>query len=202
MIETNRDIVELSLIERGRELFEQGDLASAIDCYSQAFDPESLDEREARNMLIEARSHLSKKHLFEALESFEEVLVMGTEIQRRQALEGVLIIGEIRSRLPRLAAQLKRGLRERFGKKDIAAIGLSMLSDHHNLVLISEGAGDILPNHLTKGGRIGRIPRSIAEYQLPLTTERCIAFTEEDDIRYVLEVADALHEAHQQQRFE
>lgn len=202
MIEMNRNVVELSLIERGRELFEQGDLSSAIACYSQAFDPESLDEREARSMLIEARSHLSKKHLLEALETFEEALVMGTEIQRRQALDGILIIGEIRSRLPRLSAQLKRGLRERFGKRDVSAIGLSMLSDHENLVLISEEAGDILPNHLTKGGRIGRIPRSIEDYQLPLRTQRCIAFTEEDDIRYVLEVADALHEAHEQKRSE
>lgn len=197
MIETNREIVELSLIERGREFFEQGDLPSAIDCYSQAFDPESLDEREARSMLIEARSHLSKKHLLEALESFEEALVMGTEIQRRQALEGVLIIGEIRARLPRLAAHLKRGLRERFGKKDISAIGLSMLSDHDNVILISQRAEEVLPSHLTKGGRIGRIPRSVAEYHLPFSTERCIAFTEEDDVHYVLEVADALHQDHQ-----
>jgi tetratricopeptide (TPR) repeat protein len=200
MIETNRDTVKLSLVEQGREFLEQGDLTAAVECYGQAFDPESLDEQEARNMLIEARSHLSKKHLPEALESFEEALVMGTEIQRRQALDGVLTIGRIRARLPRLAAQLKRGLRERFGKKDITSFGLALISEHENLVLISAEAGGLLPGYLTKGGRIGRIPHRISEYRLPFATDKCIAFAEEDDIRYVLEIADTLNVRHDTKR--
>jgi tetratricopeptide (TPR) repeat protein len=260
MIETNKDIAEISLVEKGRALLDQGDVDSAVEYYGQAFDPESLDEHEARNMLIEARSHLSRKHLVEALESFEEALVMGTEIQRRQAVEGILTIAEIRSRLPRLTAALKKGLKERFGKKDMAVVGLFLMSDEENLVLFTNealvmgteiqrrqavegiltiaeirsrlprltaalkkglkerfGKKDMavvglflmsdeenlvlftnealepLPIHLNKTSRIGRIPQHVSDHKLPFKTDKCIAYTDEDDIRYILEIAGALN---------
>jgi len=193
MIETNKDIAEISLVEKGRALLEQGDVDSAVEYYGQAFDPESLDEPEARNMLIEARSHLSRKHLVEALESFEEALVMGTEIQRRQAVEGILTIAEIRSRLPRLTAALKKGIKERFGKKDMAVVGLFLMSDEENLVLFTNEAVEPLPIHLNKTSRIGRIPQHVSDHQLPVKTDKCIAYTDEDDIRYILEIAGALN---------
>ncbi len=101
MIETNSNAEEFSLVAKGRKFLAQGDIPSAVKCYEKAFDPEAVDETEARSMLIEARSHLSRKHLLEALESFEEALLTGTDVQRRQALDGILTIAEMRSRLGR-----------------------------------------------------------------------------------------------------
>jgi tetratricopeptide (TPR) repeat protein len=189
MIGMNVQPEDVSLVEKGRELLERGDVPSAIECYRKIFDPDSVDEVEARAMLIEARSHLSRKHLLEALEAFEEALTMGTEVQRRQALEGITAIGNIRSRLGGLTADLKKGLKHYFGKKNSGTKALALVSDDENLVLIAEDAISRLPEHLPRSGRIHRIPERLTEYSLPIETEMCIPDTEPEDIRYILEVA-------------
>ena len=81
MMNINTNFADESLVMKGREFLERGDISSAVECYGKAFDPDSADEAEARSMLIEGRSHLSRKHLMEALECFEEALLMGTEVQ-------------------------------------------------------------------------------------------------------------------------
>jgi len=189
MIETNTDTSQLSPVERGRQFLEKGDIASAVNCYGQAYDPDALDEAEARSMLIEARAHLSRKHLFESLESFEEALLMGTEVQRRQALEAIVTIGEIWSRLPVLTARLKKGFKDHFGKRVPQSTGLAFVSEQENLVLISPDAVERLPSQITKSGKIRRIPQHLADQQLPIKTDQCILYTEEEDVNYILEIA-------------
>lgn len=192
MIETNSNASELSLVEKGRELLEKGDIPSAVKFYGQAFDPDALDEGEARSMLIEARAQLSRKHLLEALESFEEALLMGTEVQRRQALDGIIAVGEMRAKLPGLTAKLKKGLKDRLGKKSPTGVGLALVSDQENVVLISREAVVRLPPNLGKGPRIRRIPQHLSDYQPPFKADHCISYADEDDVNYVLEVADSL----------
>jgi hypothetical protein len=192
MIETNTDTSQLSPVEKGRQFLEKGDISSAVDCYGRVFDPDALDEAEARSMLIEARAHLSRKHLFEVLENFEEALLMGTEVQRRQSLEAITTIGEIWSRLPVLTNILKKGLKERFGKRVPLSVGLVFVSEQENLVLISPDAVERLPGHVIKAGKIRRIPQHLAEQQLPIRTDKCILYTDEEDVSYILEVADHL----------
>jgi len=191
MIESNAATGESS-IARGREFLQRGDVSAAVECYEHAYDPDALDEAEARNMLIEARSHLLKKFLPEALESFEEALLMGTEVQRRQALEGILAIGEIRSRLAHLAAELKKGLKSIFGKKSPASKGLALVSDEENLVLISSEALNSLPVRLAAGKRVVKLPQRLTDHPLPFATDRCILYTDDEDVDYILEVAEAL----------
>jgi hypothetical protein len=192
MIDINADPSDLSLVAKGREFLERGELSAAIQCYGQAFDPDSADEAEARNMLIEARSLLSRKHLFDALECFEEALVMGTEVQRRQALEGITAIAEIRERLRTLTPELKKKLKERLGKRSPLSSGLALISDDENVLLISHEAAESLPPNLVKGGRISRIPPHISEEKLPFKTNKCIPYTDEDDVLYILAVAAAV----------
>jgi len=192
MIETNTDTSQLSPVEKGRRFLEKGDISSAVDCYGQAFDPDVLDEAEARNMLIEARALLSRKHLFEALENFEEALLMGTEVQRRQALDGITNIGEIWSSLPAFTGKLKKGFKERFGKRVPTSVGLAFISDQENLVLISADAVERLPVQVVKAGKIRRIPQHLADQELPIKTDQCILYTEEEDVSYILDVADHL----------
>jgi len=192
MIETNRNLLDISWTERGRRFFDSGNIAEAIECYRKAHDPESLDEREARNMLIEARSHMSRKHFFEALESFEEALVMGTEIQRNQAIEGIVSVAEVRVRLPRLTSELRKGLRERFGKRDIASHGLAQAPEEENIVLLSEEAFESLPESLRRGSRIGRLPDRLSDLSFPVKARRGIAYSDREDVKYILQVADTL----------
>ncbi len=192
MIDMNADPSDLSLVAKGREFLDRGDISAAIQCYGQAFDPDSADEGEARNMLIEARSHLSRKYLLDALECFEEALVMGTEVQRRQALEGITAIAEIRASLRSLTADLKKGLRDRLGKKSPVSSGLGLISDDENIVLISREAVESLPVHLVKGGKISRVPPHISEERLPFKTDKCIPYTDEEDVRYILAVVTAV----------
>ena len=189
MIESNASSADMSLVAKGREFLERGDISSAVECYGRVFDPDTVDESEARSMLIEARSHLSRRHVLEALECFEEALIMGTEVQRRQALEGITNVGEIRSRLGPLTAELKKGLKQRFGKKTPATTGLALVSDQENVVLISEEAIAKLPSSLTRGSRITKLPQHMADMHLPLRTGHCIPYTHEDDVRYILDVA-------------
>lgn len=193
MIGINANSEEFSLA-KGREFLQRGDVHAAVEYYGQVYDPDSVDEAEARSMLIEARSHLSKKHLVEALESFEEALLMGTEVQRRQALEGITSVGGIRSRLGPLTAKLKKGFKSIFGKRGSVASGLALISDEENLVLISEEAIEALPARLATGKRITRLPARFAEVDLPLSTSRCIPYADDDDVQYVLDVAGALAE--------
>jgi len=192
MIDMNADPSNLSLVAKGREFLERGDISAAIQCYGQAFDPDSADEAEARSMLIEARSHLSRKYLLDALECFEEALVMGTEVQRRQALDGITAIAEIRANLRTLTAQLKKGLKERLGKRSQTSSGLALISDDENMLLISREAADSLPIHFLKGGKIVRVPPHISEERLPFKTDKCIPYTDEEDIRYILAVVAAV----------
>jgi tetratricopeptide (TPR) repeat protein len=194
MIQTNADVPEFSLVAKGREFLEKGNIPAAVECYGKAYDPEAVDETEARNMLIEARAHLSRKHLLEALESFEEALLMGTDVQRRQALDGISAVGELRSGLSAITTSLKKGLKEVLGQK-AGSLGIALVSDEENVVLISEEAIQILPAPLSKGGRIGRLPPHLADRPLPLETDKCIPYVNEEDARYILDVAAILEQS-------
>lgn len=158
MIGTNAQTEEFSTVERGRELLDRGDVASAIECYGKVSDPDSLDELEARSMLIEARSHLSRKYVLEALESFEEALMMRTDGQRRQALDGISAIGEIRSQLGYLTMELRKGLRKLFGGKTPISHGISLVTDEENVVLVSPEALEGLPSTPSRSAGIRRLP--------------------------------------------
>ena len=192
MIQTNADVPESSLVAKGRKFLEKGNIPAAVECYGKAYDPEAVDETEARSMLIEARAHLSRKHLLEALESFEEALLMGTDVQRRQALDGISGLGEIRGGLRSLTAYLKKGLKEIFGQQRPSSLGIALVSDDENVVLISDEAIQGLPAPLAKAGRISRLPPHLVDHQLPFETDKCIPYVNEDDARYILEVAAAL----------
>lgn len=192
MIQTNADAADLSLVAKGREFLERGEISSAVECYGQAFDPDALDEQEARSMLIEARSHLSRKHIWEALECFEEALVMGTEVQRRQALEGITRIGEIIGSLNALTTELKRGLKQRLGKKASTSFGLALISDTENLIVISEDALAQLPTQLSRASRISKLPQHLTDQPLPLPTRYCIPYTNAEDLKFIFEVASQL----------
>lgn len=191
-MQSNNNADEFSYVARGRELLEQGDIAAAVEFYSKAFDPESLDEPEARSMLIEARANLSRKFLPEALESFEDALIVGDIIQRRQAIEGIVTIADIRSRLGFLAQRLKAGLKEVARKKTLQISGLALLSDDENLILISNEAIAKLPDRLSRGVGIAKLPQRLKVANLPINAEKCIPYSNEDDIFYILEVAKAL----------
>jgi len=193
MAETNADSTEFSFIARARELLERGDLSAAVECYEKAFDPEALDETEARSMLIEARAHLLRKHLFEAQECFEEAIVMGTDVQRRQALDAIAGIAEIRSRLAELRARLTKGLKGATTKRGHMPAPMAFISDSENVVLISTEALQSLPVNLSKSPRLGRLPLHLADHPLPFESGKCIPFIDEDDIRFILEVAAALN---------
>jgi hypothetical protein len=192
MIETNADSTNVSLVVKGRQFLEQGDISSAVACYGKAYDPDTMDESEARSMLIEARSHLSRKHPLEALECFEEALVMGTEVQRRQALEGISAIGEMRTKLAHLTAELKKGMKQRFGKRSPAAAGMALVSDEENVVLVSEEAIERLPTALAKSTKISRLPQHLTDQVLPVPARRCVPYADEEDIRHILEMATSL----------
>ncbi|MFH0959477.1 MAG: tetratricopeptide repeat protein [Pseudomonadota bacterium] len=183
---------EFSFVARGREFLDQGDLASALEYYSKAFDPESLDEPEARNLLIEARSYLSRKFLPEALENFEEAIIVGDQIQRRQALEGITSVADIRMRLGFLTRQLKAKLKKTAGGKNKRIPGLALISDEENIVLISNEALAKLPERLTKGVRIAKLPLRLQGATLPLDAEKCIPYSNEEDIFYIIEVATSI----------
>jgi tetratricopeptide (TPR) repeat protein len=187
---TNSD--DFSYVVKGRELLERGDIASAVECYSKAFDPEALDEPEARNMLIEARANLSRKFLPESLDSFEEALVIGDTIQRRQAIEGITAIAEIWGNLSFLTQQLKEGLKSVVGRKNRSIPGLARVSDDENLVLISNEALAKLPDRLLRGVKITRVPARLTGATLPIDAEKCIPYSTRDDIAYILEVAQAI----------
>ena len=189
MIGTNVQPGESSLLEKGRDLLERGDILSALECYRQAFDPESVDELEARTMLIEARSHLSRKQILEALESFEEALMMGTERQRGQALEGISAVGEIRTRLHGLTHELKKGLRKCFGKRKTASKDLELISDEENIVIVSPEALNRLPVRLMRAGKIQKLPPHLTDYPLPFHAEQCIPYAGAEDVQYILGVA-------------
>jgi len=189
-MQTNTD--DLSYIAKARELLDKGDLSSAVEYYGKAFDPESLDEPEARNMLIEARSNLSRKFLFEALDSFEEALIVGDQIQRRQAMEGVIEIAEIRLRLTLLNQLLRSGLKALVGRKNKQIPGLGFVSENENLVLISNEAISKLPERLLRGFRIARIPERLRSATLPIEAQKCIPYSNEKDVDYILEVAKAI----------
>jgi tetratricopeptide (TPR) repeat protein len=194
MIQTNADVPEFSLVAKGREFLEKGNIPAAVECYGKVYDPDAVDETEARNMLIEARAHLSRKHLLEALESFEEALLMGTDVQRRQALDGISVVGEVRSRLRTLTAQLKKSLKEILGQQKPNSRGIALLSVEENVVLISEDAIQSLPVSMAKGGRISRLPPHLIDQHLPLETDKCIPYVNEEDVRYILEVVATLGE--------
>jgi tetratricopeptide (TPR) repeat protein len=188
MIGTNVQAGDVSLVEKGRALLERGDVSAAVECYGKAFDPESVDELEARNMLIEARSHLGRKHLLEALESFEEALLMGTEVQRRQALEGISQIGEIRARLKRLTAEIKTGLKKYLGETRPESKGLLLLSNDQNFLVISDETLAKLPDRLAKGGKMKPVPAHLSDYALPFAASKCVPYTDDEDVAHILSI--------------
>lgn len=199
MMETNPHVTEASLVEQGRQFLDSGDITRAMECYGKVHDPDSLDEVEARNMLIEAHANLTRKHLLDALENFEEALVMGTEVQRRQALDGLATVAEVRSKLSRLTPKLKKALKDILGKR-LASSGLAMLGEDDNLVLVSKEALDKLPGHLAKSGRMSRIPQRLRDQALPFATEKCVAYTDEEDLKFVVEVAEVLNNLQKMER--
>ncbi len=192
MIETNVQGGEISLMEKGRHFLQNGNIASALEWYAKVSDPESLDEAEAREMLIEARSHLSHKFLVDAVESFEEALLMGTDVQRRQALDGISKVGEIRLELKSLVPELKAGLRDLFGDADAAGVGFGLINDEENIVLISQEALESLPGHLAKSSKIDKLPPHLRDQPLPFPAQRCIPFVSRAEVRFILDVAAAL----------
>ncbi|MCA1960419.1 MAG: tetratricopeptide repeat protein [Desulfomonile sp.] len=189
MIGTQVQTGDSSLVEKGRDLLERGDLSAAMESYSQVYDPETVDEAEARNMLIEARSHLARKHIVEALECFEEALQMGTDVQRRQALDGIAEVGKIRTRLKKLAPEVRRGVAEHFGDKDPRSGGISLISDDENVVLITADAVARLPVRLAKAGFFQKLPPHLVDSELPLKTDRCFPYIDEEDVRHLIEIA-------------
>lgn len=192
MIGTNAQTGELSLVEKARESLQRGEIALAMTYYGQVFDPDTLDEDEARSMLIEARAHLARKDLVAALENFEEALLMGTDVQRRQALDGIGSIGDIRSRLKNLTMELKKGLKKAFARKKPESVGLALAAGEENMVLISSKALETLPGFLARSSKLRQLPPRMADYALPFQTDRCIFYAEEEDIRLILEIADNL----------
>jgi hypothetical protein len=192
MIETNSNAEEFSLVAKGREFLEQGDISSAVKCYEKAFDPDAVDETEARNMLIEARSLLSRKHLLEALESFEEALLTGTDVQRRQALDGILTIADIRSRLGTLTEDLKSLLGEIVAQSATAREKVALVSDDENVVLVANDVLEKLPGHLARAPRISRLPQHLADLILPIETDKCVPYADEEDLRFIVELAKAI----------
>ncbi len=192
MIGTEAQSAEPSLIEKGRELLARGDIPSAVECYRKVFDPDSLDETEARGMLIEARSHLSRKHLTEALECFEEALVMGTEVQRRQALEGICTVGEVRAAAKSLTIEIKKGLEECASRTDAAQMGMALFSEDENMVLVSSSAVENLPVHLSRSSKIHPLPPYLVDHPLSDELDRCIPYTSDEDVRYILDLAEYL----------
>ncbi|MFH1117972.1 MAG: tetratricopeptide repeat protein [Pseudomonadota bacterium] len=192
MIETNGETVEAAFVAKGREFLQRGDVSAAVECYEQAYDPDSLDETEARSMLIEARSHFSRKHLSEALESFEEALVMGTDVQRRQALDGIFSIGEIQSRLPFLTQKLKKGLEELTDKKPLEAIGLALISDAENVVLIADESVEKLAGRMAVGKKMTKLPQHIEDLQLPIEAGQCFPYADDDDVDFIIQAAAEL----------
>lgn len=192
MIEMNAHLEEQSWSDRARKLLDDGDISSALELYSRVFDPDSLDEEEARSMLIEARSHLTRKRLPEALESFEEALVMGTEVQRRQALDGITGIAELLAKLKPLTRQLHEDLKAIFRGKDFVSKGLATISENENLVLISEEAVSKLPNQYARSLKVNAAPPHLSDVPLPFESARSIPYTDEKDIRFIIEVARIL----------
>ena len=192
MIGTDLNMGELSLVEKAREFLAFGDVPGAVACYSKVFDPDSLDEEEARSMLIEARSHLSRKYLVEALDCFEEALIMGTDVQRRQALDGIAEIGQIRAGMKSLEETLKKGLRKCFGRKMKAPAGPALISDSENLVLITAEMLESLPKHLARSSKFQSVPPHLADAVLPIPADKCIPYTTEADVRFILEIAEHL----------
>jgi hypothetical protein len=192
MIEIHSSAPEFSLVAKGRESLEQGDFASAVEFYKKVSDPEALDETEARSMLIEARSHLSRKHLFEALESFEEALLMGTEVQRRQALDGILSVGELMSRLGSLTPQVKSSIEEASVLDPGVRDKIDIVPGDENIVLISNKVLDRLPGHLAKSPRISRLPQHLVDQTLSISNARCVAYADEEDVRFIAELAKSV----------
>ena len=192
MIEIRSSAPEFSLVAKGRESLEQGDFASAVEFYEKVSDPEALDETEARSMLIEARSHLSRKHLFEALESFEEALLMGTDVQRRQALDGILSVGELMSRLGSLTPQVKSSIEEASALDPGVRDKIDIVPGDENIVLISNKVLDRLPGHLAKSPWISRLPQHLVDQTLSISNARCVAYADEEDVRFIAELAKSV----------
>ncbi len=189
MTDTTSQSVEYSWMAKGREAVEKGDVDTALQWYEKVHDPDAADESEARNMLIEANALLSKKHLMEALDHFEEALVMGTTVQRRQALEGIGKIGNVKSNLGELTAHLEKGLRS-LGAP-IESLGLATLVGE-NLVLITGEAAAKLTPKLSRGAKILRLPQHLLDQELPFEAEKCIPYSDENDVIYILAVAEEL----------
>lgn len=180
---------DMSFAEKGREILERGDIPAAMEYYRKSFDPDALDEVEARTMLIEARALLSRKHLLEALEAFEEALLMGTEVQRRQALEGIAAVGRLRAGIRGLSAKLKKNLNQALGKASLGNLGLAFMGESENLALITREAVSFLPDNLARAGRVQSIPTHLKGEDLPLDTDVCVLYSEPPDLQIIKDIA-------------
>ncbi len=189
---TNTPAAELSLSTRARELLDKGEVAPAVELYCQMFDPDAQDEHEARNLLVEAWAFLAAKQILDALDCFEETMTIGTEVQRRQALEGITQIGELKTRIRPLVQKVRRSLKKHLGKEVSEKVGLAFFTEEENLVLISGDAVSALPGQLLRGNRIRTITQRLKDAPLPIRTTRCIPFTNETDVQYIDEVASTL----------
>ena len=117
-MQSNTNSDESSYVLKGRESLERGDIASAVEFYSKAFDPEALDEPEARNMLIEARANLSRKFIPEALDSFEEALIVGDKIEQRKMVNIIKTMESELGRELRYSTFETKEFQYRFGMYD------------------------------------------------------------------------------------
>jgi hypothetical protein len=189
MIGTHVRTEDASIAEKARELLDRGEISAAMKYYAKSYDPEALDEVEARNMLIEARALVTRKHLLEALEAFEEALLTGTDVQRRQALEGIASVGRLRLGVPALSMQLAETLREALGETSLESIGMSLVDENENLALITPEAVSALPETLTRAGRVQRIPAHLSGESLPLETHLCVLYTEPQDLQIIKDIA-------------
>ena len=109
-------------------------------------------------------------------------------------MDGISSIGAIRAQQGVLTEMLKSGLKAVLRKESEISMGLSFISGDENLVLISEQAFCSLPPQFIRGARIVPIPTRLANTALPIDARRCIAYTTEEDINFIIEIAEALKE--------
>jgi hypothetical protein len=193
---TNTPAAELSLATRARELLDKGEVAPAVELYCQMFDPDAQDEHEARNLLVEAWAYLAAKLVLDALDCFEETMTIGTEVQRRQALEGITQISEIKLRIPPLVQKVRKSFKKHMGREVSEKMGLAFFSEDENLVLISDDAVNMLPGQLLRGNRIRPVTQRLKDAPLPIRAHRCIPFANEADAQYIDEVASTIVRLH------
>ena len=77
-------------------------------------------------------------------------------------------------------------------KKRLSSLGLALVSDDENAILISDEAVQALSGRMAVGKRLTRIPQHLTDGPLPMECDRCISYIDEDDVRFILAVAKEL----------